>query len=245
MKWLLVVATILICAVTSDLFAQRTTGTSRDPKSSNSGSRNTGGRSEESRPAREPASPAPAPVVHDPPPPQRHPPLIVSQPPVVVSPTVVVIVREEDDNDEAEVRGAVLYGCADSPETSGFDFSGEDVVSCADATADIHFSTDGPEFLVREDTDIRELRGEEDLREAEFLTSSEWSVGHSVHASPENIYVVWTWDNQYYAFRVVALSEHRVSIEWWELDEGSRRASSVTYRDGISRRNTTLARFGR
>jgi hypothetical protein len=157
---------------------------------------------------------------------------------------VIVIVQEEE---KPEPEEAVLHDTATRPGKSGFDFSAAEIVDWRDESADMFFSSssEGPEFIVRKDADIQDVGQAGSFLRLETAPMSEWSPAHRVHAEVRNVYVVWTWDNQYFKFRVISVSDGRASIEWMKMEGGSRVASSVLHRNGEMRRDNTLAKFGR
>lgn len=238
------------CMYASDGFAQRTIGTTRDPENNSPGSRNPHGRSGEALPADTPAPPVPPPpcVIYNPPP-RPHPPIVVVNPTCSgsLAHETVVIVEERTMYEEPEISSVVLRDYRIAPGSSGFDFSAEEVVRFTDQAVDVYFAIgdEGAEFVVGNDADIQDLGQIDSFVELETIPSSQWSPTHRVHAEPGNVYAVWTWDNQYYKFRVVSISDRRVSFEWMKMDGGSRIQSDVALRNGTDRRNGSLAKFGR
>ncbi len=144
------------------------------------------------------------------------------------------------------IEQTVLYDCNSQTSKSGFDFSSGEVVSCADQEVDLYFVVDeeGPEFVVKEDTDIQDAGENGGLSVAATSVSARWSPTHRVPVQPDNRYVVWTWDNQYYALRVTALAEDRVAFEWERVSRGARVAANIAYRNGAHHREQQ-AKFGR
>lgn len=186
-----------------------------------------------------------------PPPPQQVwiPAPVVVENTVYVSQTVVVETQPQPQTRQLEVEPneqAVLYDTSIHPSQSGFDFSSEEVVSWLDREADMYFvvGEEGPEFVVNEDTDIQSVGEGDELLESVSLPSSGWSPAHRVAVQPDVQYVVWTWDNQYYVFRVTVLAEHRVAFEWRRLGHGATIAANIAYRNGTQHRDQS-AKFGR
>ncbi len=186
------------------------------------------------------------------PPPSHHvwiPAPVVVENTVYVSQTVVVEPQLQPRPQQLEVQPieqAVLYDMSIHPSQAGFDFSSEEVVSWLDREADVCFvvGEKGPEFVVKEDTDIHSVGEGGELLESVSLPSSGWSPTHRVAVQPDVQYVVWTWDNQYYVFRVTVLAEHRVAFEWKRLDHGATIAANIAYRNGVRHREQS-AKFGR
>ncbi len=253
MKRIVLTIAVATLFVAVDGFGQRKIGNTRDPATTETGSRNPGGRSAEARPAEQPATSPPPPETHRLP---VHPHPIAPRPPELtggavcilpVPPVPVVVIDRAERRQEPETNEIILRDKENSPDKSGFDFSGEDVVSFADEGADVYFSVndEGAEFVVRYDSDIQVLGQMDYFPEGDAIPASEWSATRRVHAEPENMYVVWTWDNQYYAFRVIAISESRVSFDWKKVSVGARVPSDLSYRNGETRRNTLIAMFGK
>ena len=243
MKEFLVILMLLSCLPAVEAFAQREIGNTRDPNVGNTGTRDRNGRSGESLPAETPAPqpPPPAQIIGRPLPPEYPAPpvptIIIEQPTCSVPfrHGTVVIVEQPQPEEAPEVFEIVLREFTDAPSRSGFDFSGDEIVSFNNEAADVYFSVsnEGPEFVVSRDEDIQDVGQVDSFFELEDASLSEWSATRRVHAEPENAYVVWTWDNQYYKFRVVSLSETRVSIEWMKMEKGARLASVRTFTIGV------------
>ncbi|MBX2992117.1 MAG: hypothetical protein KF749_13250 [Bacteroidetes bacterium] len=253
MKTIVLTIAVATLFVAIDGYGQRKIGNTRDPATTETGSRNPGGRPAETRPAEQPATPPPPPETPRPP---VHPHPIVPPPPVLIGGTVcilpvqpapVVVINRADTRQEPEANEVILHDKESFPNKSGFDFSSEDVVSFADEGADVYFSIsdEGSEFIVRDDSDIQDLGQRDDFPERHAISPTAWSSARRVSAEPENVYVVWTWDNQYYSFRVIAISESRVSFDWQKVAGGARIPSDLSYRNGETRRNTLIAKFGK
>jgi hypothetical protein len=154
------------------------------------------------------------------------PPIIIVEPPVIIE-------------EEYEVLEATLMN------GEGFDFSAEEILDAGDNHADLTFSSadEGAEFFVGSDSDVQNVGAVS----FERLDSppSEWSATRRVKAEAKNVYVVWTWDNQFYKFRVVSLGNNRVVIEWKQLDEGRKRAAREDRRNGNVRFLEKEVTFGR
>jgi len=148
--------------------------------------------------------------------------------------------------EEPEVLQAVLWDGNVLPGNSCIDFSAQDVTGTDCKSFDVRFSVnaDVAEFLVGLDADIQNLGSRMAFEEIESAPSGNWSPTHGVVAEPENVYVVWTWDNQYYKFVVTSLAEERVAIQWEKLNQGMRIASSEDFRNGTEHR-VVADRFGR
>ncbi len=158
---------------------------------------------------------------------------------VPTPPTIIVannpIVRKE----KPEVNEVVLRDSGVAPEKSGFDFSAEEVVHENDKAVDVFFSVSqqGPEFVVGNDADIQDLGQDVSFSRLDNVSSSEWSPTRRVHGEVGNVYVLWTWDNQYYKFRATSLASSRVAIEWVKMDCGARIAANDDYRNGRHHRD--------
>lgn len=138
---------------------------------------------------------------------------------------------------------AVLSDNVIAPDNSGFDFSAGEVGNYGEKKTDMFLSNtdDVAEFVVGPDADIQDW-GQVPLGKVESATG-QWSPTHRVVAVPGNTYVICTWDNQYYKFRVSFLSEEQGSVQWMKMDDGSRIASNVGFRDGIHHREKSM--FGK
>ncbi len=214
-----------VIMVSTVAFAQRDIGNTR---SGGEGSRSGSGErpSRTSPPAADNPSPQPSPpsssggvtiIVCCPSPP----PVIIFEPPVNVE-------------EKPEVFGATMSN------NEGFDFSAEEICPQGDTRADVIFSNsqEGPEFIVGNDVDIQDLGQDLGQSVSFFKLESppdEWSPTHRVHAEVHNVYVVWTWDNQFYKFRVASLKETRVAIEWMPMEGGRRIAAKDERRSGQER----------
>ncbi|MBI5472911.1 MAG: hypothetical protein HY961_11250 [Ignavibacteriae bacterium] len=249
---------VMLIAVSSNSFAQSRGGNIRDPRPHDDG--NSGGGS---RPTRLPPPapvvvqpPAPSPVETyppaPPPPHEQYPvrptPMPIDPPHCVVvvdHPTPILII-EHIEVAEPEIQEAVLWDAESVPARSCFDFSAQEVVASNSKSFDIKFvvSGDVPQIIVGRDADIQNLGSMVHFEDVKMAPSTGWSATHGVEVEPENVYLVWTWDNQYYKFVVTTLSENRVAFEWEKLPHGMRIATSEDYRNGIEHR-VVADRFGR
>ena len=255
MRRIALVAMMIVLASTCVLAQPRRGGVSRDPQAE--GGNSSGGsrpsRSGESRPAEtQPPAPPPATIIetHPSPPPPREP--FPGLPPplpdqghcYVGRPVPVLIVERVIVEEEPEVLQAVLRNGNVAPGKSCIDFSAQDVTGTDCKAFDVRFSVSDevPEFLVGLDADIQNLGSRVAFEEIESAPSGNWSATHGVVAEPENVYVAWTWDNQYYKFVVTSLAEERVAIQWEKLHQGMRIASNEDCRNGTDR--VEVNRFG-
>jgi len=241
LRYSVVLLLALSCAVA---LAQRTVGNSRSPSAGHTGSRNPDGRTAESSSAtssrqetthESTVSTFPCPA----------PPVFVSVP-IVISPlTPIVPERSEADEAEPDREEAILLDTIVGGNESGFDFSSGDVVRWDDKACDVYFvnAEAGPEFVVPADADIQAMGTAVAFTRLHKPPPSGWSPTHRVVAEPENTYVVWTWDNQYFAFRVTVIAEDRVAIEWREMDAGAKTASDILTRNGTQRRPLATSKF--
>jgi hypothetical protein len=231
---------VLGLALSTTVFAQRNTGVTRPD--ADRGASSGGGRPPrtESQATENPApQPAPQPV----PQPALRPnptggggPVVVcgpSLPPIIVIESPVII------EEEYEVLEATLMS------GEGFDFSTEEILDAGDNRADVTFSSadEGAEFFVGSDSDVQ-IVGDVSFERLDS-PPSDWSATRRVKAEAKNVYVVWTWDNQFYKFRVVSLGDKRVVIEWEQLDEGRKRAAREDRRNGNVRFLEKEVTFGR
>jgi hypothetical protein len=164
----------------------------------------------------------------------------------VSPPPRIVIINPIVARDEPEINEVVLRDNTVAPEKSGFDFSRDEVVSANEKTVDVYFavSNDGPEFVVTKDADIQDIGQDVSFQKLESVPSRNWSSTHRVHAEEQNVYIVWTWDNQYYKFKVNSLSDSRVALEWMKMDVGTRIAANDDLRNGKQHREVADM-FGR
>ncbi len=247
MKWLMCFLLFVISVPGAD--AQR-----RDIGNSGRGSALTPSGQTQRPPRSEPSrSDAPA---QQPPPPSCQPPVwimptpiipIVIESPVDVSQTdIVESAPDRETPEEEQSEQSVLHDRNSHPDRAGLDFSSGEVVADADEEGDVYFVVDGdgPQFVVKDDTDIQEIgKGEEPLESVSY-SSTDWSPAHRVPLQANARYVIWTWDNQYFAFRVVLLAEHRVALEWKRLSGGAKLAANIAYRTGTHHREQP-PKFGR
>lgn len=232
---------VLSCAVA---LAQRTIGNSRSPDGSTTGSRNPGGRTAASSSATSSRQPTTheAPVSYLPCP---APPVFVTVP-IVISPMMPTVPeRSEADEAEPDREEAILFERNSGADESGFDFSNGAVVRWDDKACDVYFvnAEAGPEFVVSADADIQAVETAVAFTRLDKPPTSGWSPTHRVAAEPENTYVVWTWDNQYFAFRVTVIAEDRVAIEWRRMNAGARMASDIVTRNGTQRPPSPTSKF--
>ncbi len=257
MRQIAVVAMMIVLASACVLAQSRRGGVSRDPQAE--GGNSSGGsrpsRSGETRPA-ETQPPPPPPVtiieIHPSPPPGRPPGPLPGLPLplpdhghcIVDRPETDLIVERIVTVEEPEVLEAVLWDGNVALGKSCIDFSAQDVTGTDCKAFDVRFSVNDevPEFLVGLDADIQNLGSRVAFQEIESAPSGNWSPTHGVVAEPENVYVVWTWDNQYYKFVVTSLAEERVAIQWEKLHQGMRIASNEDCRNGTDR--VEVNRFG-
>jgi hypothetical protein len=94
------------------------------------------------------------------------------------------------------IREVELSNRLEFPSFSGYDFSGEDIVSFSDEDMDIYFESAGDEqrLNVSTDTDIQDLGPASSVRENLRADQSEWSLTHSSTVEPGHQYLVWLWD---------------------------------------------------
>lgn len=167
--------------------------------------------------------------------------------PIDVSQTDIVESAPDRETPEKEQsEQSVLHDRNSHPDRAGLDFSSGEVVADADEEGDVYFvvDEDGPQFVVKDDTDIQEIgEGEEPLESVSY-SSTDWSPAHRVPIQANARYVIWTWDNQYFAFRVVLLAGHRVALEWKRLSGGAKLAANIAYRTGTHHREQP-PKFGR
>jgi len=232
---------MLSCVFSLDAFAQRTIGNTRDSNVSSGGERNPHGRPVATAPVEKPTPPpSPPPSIQNPlpdpmpwpcPPPQG---------------TVIIITNPVVEEEKPEASEVILWDKNTAPAKSGFDFSADEVVGSSNKAVDVYFtmSNEGQELIVNKDADIQDLGQLDSFFRLEKVPSSEWSPTHRVHAEAENVYIVWTWDNQYFKFRVVSLADSRVSIEWMQMDCGARIAANEDYRNGAQHRDSGI-KFGK
>lgn len=218
----------LVVALSTTTFAQRENGNTR-PDADRGGSGGGGRPPRTAPPAADSTPPQPAPqqssgggtvVVCCP----SLPPIIIFEPPVILE-------------DEPEFLEITLI------DREGFDFSAEEILDAGSKQIDVTFSGDGAEFYVGNDADIQDL-GNVSFERLESPPSN-WSMTRKVKAEPGNVYVVWTWDNQFYKFQVASLGEKRVVIEWAQLDGGRKRAVRDDRRNGNVRYTEKEVTFGR
>jgi len=140
----------------------------------------------------------------------------------------------EQATEAPEVHWAVLRDCMRWPESSAYDFSDESVVGRGAACADICCeSVDGELVMeVAPDADIELLGDSASVFWESASPDSNWSPSHGVSLIRGNSYIVWTWDNQYFTFKVDDLTPDRVAFEWACLKEMSSKPMSCSVRDG-------------
>lgn len=123
-----------------------------------------------------------------------------------------------------EGYGVILYDYRTNPNRSGYDFSTYSVGNYNDEYTDIFFEYyNGTYYMnVWNDTDIKDMGPTNSLYEIEVAPSSNWSPTKDVVLAVGRTYVVWTYDDHYAKFRVVALSPTRVVFDWaYQLQKGN------------------------
>ncbi len=99
---------------------------------------------------------------------------------------------------------------------SGFDFSGPTVRPAADPLTDAYFDvTGGTRLMIAPDlqTDVQDA-GYADLDALDWAPDNGWSPTGTVELIVGHSYYVATRDNHYAKFRVTALSDTQVRIDW-------------------------------
>jgi hypothetical protein len=219
---------ILLLAFTLAANAQekRTTGNNRtDPKGQEKSTGNSNDRGSDRTPQSQPPKevpqtkpvgvtyppvlpqPAPPPPLYPGPlPPQTPPPVVDAEPPV-----------EPTSAPQRKLIQAELDDCVENPQKAGYDFEGGNVVSCEDSTVDIYFShapNDTTYFLVPQDTDIKDIGKRNSLSEVRGFRPRNWSPNHAVPIVAEHVYVVWTYQDDFYLVRVRDVRQDHVAFDW-------------------------------
>lgn len=130
------------------------------------------------------------------------------------------------DTPRPEGFGLVLRNALDSPETSGYDFSAYAILPFDDQGTDVYFATAGGVpymFAPFTDTDIQDAGYARTLDAVDYAPDAGWSPSGSVELILGHCYVVWTHDDHYAKFRVTAVSDTRVTVDWaYQVDTGNR-----------------------
>lgn len=241
MKRFVLTLLMATCVVFVSQAQRRTTGSSRDPQDVGSNSSERPSRSQEAVKPKE--NPSPTSNEHTP---HNENPvsivILVDNGPILTDGDVLrsgiskTIAQEEGD----KPFEAVLSDNVVAPDNAGLDFSAGEIGNSGEKQTDLFFSKtgDAAEFVVGPDADIQDL-GQVSFQKVESAVKG-WSSTHRVVAVPGDTYVVWTWDNQYYKFRVEFLSDEQASIQWMKMDGGTRIASNVDFRDGVHHRKQSM-----
>lgn len=99
---------------------------------------------------------------------------------------------------------------------SGFDFSGPSVLQAPDALTDVYFDVvGGTRLMIAPDlqTDVQDA-GYTALEALDWAPDNGWSPTGTVELIVGHAYYVATRDNHYAKFRVTALSDTQVRIDW-------------------------------
>ncbi len=108
---------------------------------------------------------------------------------------------------------------------AGWDFSAFTTRSSSDSRTDIFYGYNGSVYQmfatgvevtpgVFAYTDIQDAGFASNLDAVDFAPNDGWSPTGTVELIPGHCYIVWTWDDHYAKFRVNALSDMAVSINW-------------------------------
>ena len=117
-----------------------------------------------------------------------------------------------------------LFDYRRRPDEAGYDFSTYSVGLYNDNYTDIFFEyTNGIAYMdVWDDTDIQDMGYTSSLDEIRTAPADGWAPTKDVRLIRGHTYVVWTWDNRFAKFRVVAISSERAVFDWaYQLMEGN------------------------
>ena len=142
--------------------------------------------------------------------------------------------------------GLVLYNSLDYESNVGYDFSAFHRTDSPDPPTDIFYGyfVDGGYvyqqiFVPDYDTNIQDAGYATSLDAVDFASTEGWSPSGAVEAVVGHNYVVWTRDDHFAKFRVVAVGPNSVTVDWaYQVDAGNQELA-VTPRpadDGSSTR---------
>lgn len=109
---------------------------------------------------------------------------------------------------------------------TAWDFSSATALRSNDPQADIYFGDNGSVslmFAVDTYTDIQDAGWQQSLDGVDFAPAQGWSPTGSVELIVGHCYIVWTRDDNYAKFRVVALTSDAVTFDWaYQTARGNR-----------------------
>lgn len=127
--------------------------------------------------------------------------------------------------------GLVLYNYLDYESDVGYDFSAFQRTDLPGVPTDIfygYFVEDGSGYVYQQifvpdyDTNIQDAGYATSLDAVDFASTQGWSPSGTVEAVVGHNYVVWTRDNHFAKFRVVAVGPNSVTLDWaYQLDPGN------------------------
>lgn len=130
------------------------------------------------------------------------------------------------DTPRPEGTDLVLRNALDSPAASGYDFSAFAIRPYDDERTDVYFATAGGVpymFAPFTDTDIQDAGYARTLDGVDYAPDAGWAPSGTVELILGHCYVVWTHDDHYAKFRVTAVTDTRVTLDWaYQVDTGNR-----------------------
>ncbi len=131
------------------------------------------------------------------------------------------------DTPRPEGTGVILRDFRTNPESAGWDFSAEAVVSYDSPNCDIFYEYDttyGISFMnAGDNTLIQDFGYTEDLHDVDYAPTEGWSSLGWVELIVGHTYIVWTRDNHFAMFRITALGDGYCEFEWaYQVDPGNR-----------------------
>jgi hypothetical protein len=126
--------------------------------------------------------------------------------------------------------GLVLYNHLNHDYYVGYDFSAFSRTDSPDLPTDIFYGyrVDGTGYVYQQifvpdwDTNIQDAGYATSLDAVDFAVTQGWSPSGTVEAVVGHNYVVWTRDNHFAKFRVVAAGANSVTLDWaYQLDPGN------------------------
>ncbi len=138
---------------------------------------------------------------------------------------------EPPEGSGIEVR---LDDCVENAARAGYSFAAHRVVSCEDSTVDVYlsFDKDGTYyFLVPEDTQIKDIGQQGELRSIRLIKPGNWYQDHAAQLIAGHTYVVWAYSGDLYLVRIDATWEKHVMFSWVWHSRLSREAADKFLKD--------------
>ncbi len=169
---------------------------------------------------------------------------MIEGPAEIVQPTVIINYYSPDLSSPSE-DGVEFEDAAINPHDAGFDFSDWDRCSIDDDGVDLVYeSADGQRmFRVPGDEDIRDLGLVNDEGTIVERGSDVWAMARTVPVKVDHVYLVWTWDDQFFQVRVLSVDSKTVTCAWESEDLENHDYVWGLHRNWVSRVAVTRTNF--